>query len=1306
MSKSFKALAFLGALGVFFLSGVVAQDNSIVGEKRATGAIPLTAEQLQKVLTTWPRVDRVNFNRIGLKRINKVRALKGEAPLPLSAVKAIGREVESSIHVAGEPTSMFALNETLAGDLPVYVDNSTDVVTGIHFPPIRDQGSLGACACWASTYYQLSYMTALQRGLDIRNPDDNTNKYSPKWSYNLLNNGANNGTTLANVLTLLNLHGAATWAEFPYDGTDYLSWCLNTNAWRNALSVRTEPAQYSSYTNTNAGLEVIKQLLANGYVLTFNTDIYAWHITSILDNPSTTDDTSAIGKAIGYWVDTTTSGHSMTIVGYNDSIWTDINGNSTMDAGELGALRIANSWGPSGWYPNGYPDDGGFIWLAYDALKGVSAVPGGPSTGREAAFWNNLAYVQTARNNYSPSVIAEFTVNHLKRNQLTLSLGLSDTSRTTPSTTWTPIAFYRQGGAYAFDGSQIAVDGTFVLDFTDILAWATGGLRRFYLQMADSTSGDQATVSAFKITDYTAGPTDVVCTLVPQYADGSTVNPYVEHTYTGPTRNTLPVVSDGYVTPVSGTDLMTYNFLVHFYDADGPAATDPPVRNVYIDGTAYQMTYVPNYVTRSNAWYQYATTLPVGNHNYRFYFVDVNGGAGQEPITTDPPNYYTYEGPTVAWAHVVTTPSTPTGEQNPVMGLPYTYSTSASACHQGHGVQYQFDWGDGTTSGWLAVGVTSAQHTWNNSGVFSVKAQARCSVDNAILSSSSSSLSVSAAMTPLFAQSFPGSTFPIGWTQQNPTTNRWTVQNSANAGGQAYEMRCSPVSVTGTTRLVTPPIDTTGRSAGLLSFKHFFDAFGSGVQLKIQTSPDGSTWTDEAWVVTPGFSTDIGPETVTTTLVHNLNIATTYVAFTVTGDLTWFTSWYVDNVSISGSAPSAKRKVDFDKDGQEDILWRCYGTGGRQGNNVVWFMDQTGTLSPATLGGTQNAAGAKSLLTRRTTGRTYLSPKDVGYSQAAGPVKTYASPMDVGNSQAAGPVKSYVSPMDVGIPSISKQKKLTRSAMDPRRRPSRGDSVRIREKDLKGDPVLQEAGKLVTGGSETMALDYSDAELYTVLDTTWEIAGAGDFDGDGNTDILWRYYRAGEGQGTTIIWYMVGTGVIGQGYPYQVSDTDWRIDRTGDFNGDGKTDILWRYYGSGGGQGTAIIWYMNGANVINSVYLPWVSDTNWKIEGIGDFNGDGKADLLWRYYGTGEGAGTTIIWYMDGTTILGQDRPYLISDTDWRVDGTGYFDGDAKADILWRYYGTGEGQGTTFIWYMDGATIKGQDRPYRVPDTNWRIVNR
>ena len=63
---------------------------------------------------------------------------------------------------------------------------------------------------------------------------------------------------------------------------------------------------------------------------------------------------------------------------------------------------------------------------------------------------------------------------------------------------------------------------------------------------------------------------------------------------------------------------------------------------------------------------------------------------------------------------------------------------------------------------------------------------------------------------------------------------------------------------------------------------------------------------------------------------------------------------------------------------------------------------------------------------------------------------------------------------------------------------------------------------------------------------------------------------------------------------------------TGDFNGDGKADILWQ-----NNSGTPAIWLMNGTSVTGSGVLA-NPGTGWHAIGAGDFNGDGKADILWQ----------------------------------------------------------------------------------------------
>jgi hypothetical protein len=117
-------------------------------------------------------------------------------------------------------------------------------------------------------------------------------------------------------------------------------------------------------------------------------------------------------------------------------------------------------------------------------------------------FWYDEATWVTARATYQPQLIAEFTLNHLTRNQLAMGLGISDTTASSPTTQWSPsrILWYA-GGAWAFDGLSTAIDGTFCLDFTDLLP-NPATAKRYYLRMTDSAAGNAATLKSFKLVDF------------------------------------------------------------------------------------------------------------------------------------------------------------------------------------------------------------------------------------------------------------------------------------------------------------------------------------------------------------------------------------------------------------------------------------------------------------------------------------------------------------------------------------------------------------------------------------------------------------------------------------------------------------------------------------------------------------------------------------------------------------------------------------------------------------------------------------
>jgi hypothetical protein len=115
----------------------------------------------------------------------------------------------------------------------------------------------------------------------------------------------------------------------------------------------------------------------------------------------------------------------------------------------------------------------------------------------------------------------------------------------------------------------------------------------------------------------------------------------------------------------------------------------------------------------------------------------------------------------------------------------------------------------------------------------------------------------------------------------------------------------------------------------------------------------------------------------------------------------------------------------------------------------------------------------------------------------------------------------------------------------------------------------------------------------------WEIAGVGDFDGLASTptptaDILWR-----RNNGQTVIWLMDGTVRIGQGSPGTVGQ-DWQIAGVGDFDGDRQADILWRNQSA---SGQVFVWFIKGTARVGHGSLGGISHV-WQIAGTDDFDGE------------------------------------------------------------------------------------------------------
>lgn len=113
--------------------------------------------------------------------------------------------------------------------------------------------------------------------------------------------------------------------------------------------------------------------------------------------------------------------------------------------------------------------------------------------------------------------------------------------------------------------------------------------------------------------------------------------------------------------------------------------------------------------------------------------------------------------------------------------------------------------------------------------------------------------------------------------------------------------------------------------------------------------------------------------------------------------------------------------------------------------------------------------------------------------------------------------------------------------------------------------------------------------------------------------------------------------------------------------------------------GNSAVWLLGGAQGTTVIGMATLSGTNpWKIAAAGDFNNDGRTDIIWQ----DQASGFAQIWFLGGTqgsTVTGAVN--LVQTNPWRIADVGDLNLDGRTDLVWQDPVTGASQ----AWFMGGG---------------------
>ncbi|MBY0337628.1 MAG: FG-GAP-like repeat-containing protein [Acetobacteraceae bacterium] len=214
------------------------------------------------------------------------------------------------------------------------------------------------------------------------------------------------------------------------------------------------------------------------------------------------------------------------------------------------------------------------------------------------------------------------------------------------------------------------------------------------------------------------------------------------------------------------------------------------------------------------------------------------------------------------------------------------------------------------------------------------------------------------------------------------------------------------------------------------------------------------------------------------------------------------------------------------------------------------------------------------------------------------------------------------------------------------------------------------AGWTVTGAAGTDGLLSIERLRFDDVTVDLAVARPHDLTGRAFADLLWTSASG------LYLWQQEGAETVGRGGGLGGVGAGWTLAGRGDLSGDGRADLVWQ-------NGSGELWGQLPGGTNGSIGTLAAGQS---LSGVGDTDGDGKADLVLV------NAGAVTIRRMDGTATLSTTattaggQPMAALGDPWSLAAVADFNGDLKADLLWRNGTTGD----LYLWQMDGSVASVQ----------------